>query len=212
MSDVAATRLTTASPTPVTARVTTETAESPHSGGVTEQSAPTTIDPGTAKHADSPLSTPPAHSSLVPAMTAAGYVDSPHDVAAAAQGSLLPAPPAPPARALLPARPLPSVEVSPGVFHDWQPAARDAVEAVEQPASSADRKAKLAMALMVLCAAAILGVIVLSALRLSGLADLGLNSEELSAAFRQEALVWVPVVALCSVGLAAASLLRAKLN
>ncbi len=142
-------------------------------------------------------------------MTAAGYVDSPHDVAAAAQGSLLPAPPA---RALLPARPLPSAEVSPGVFHDWQPAARDAVATFEQPASSADRKAKLAMALMVLCAVAILGVIVLSALRLSGMADLGLNSEELSAAFRQEALVWVPVVALCSVGLAAASLLRAKLN
>ncbi len=108
------------------------------------------------------------------------------------------------------------------MFHTWQPvptpvtpealAADDDAPHVAGAASATSRTVSVANLLIVVCVIAIIAVVVLSAFRLAGLADLGLSSEQLSARFRGEALLWIPTVAVVSAGLAGATLLRAKLT
>lgn len=129
---------------------------------------------------------------------------------------------------------LPAPPRPPGMFANWVPVPSlskstvpdsalgqqlDDVNVVlpqDTPAVVSDtgrsRAASIALMLIIACALGILAVIVLSAVRLSGLVDLGLSSEQLSDRFRHEALVWVPTVAVFGAGLAGASLMRAKLS
>lgn len=231
---VSPTRLApTASSTLVTTFADTETAESPHSGGIATCIAPVVATPILTRNTGSPLSSPQDSLHIESAETVHGSDESPHVVAGTGQNLLPPAVLTPATAAFLAGdselSSLPAPPQPPGMFSNWVPVPAMSKSAVPESAlgspapennasetvasdSKRSKAATAALMLIVACAVGILAVIVLSAVRLSGLADLGLSSEQLSDRFRHEALVWVPTVALFGAGLAGATLMRAKLT
>ncbi len=98
-----------------------------------------------------------------------------------------------------------------GLYDTWEPVpASDASDIDTEVDPAPTPTTKRATALMMVCAVAIVAIVVLSAVRMAGFTGLESSADELSSRYVRELVLWVPMVAVLAVGLAAAGLVRTR--